>query len=206
MIKLKRTLITLAALLGTAATSFGGLLGENYAFTGLGYTHISATGGFDGWGGVAGLNYNIVSQDNYGIDVTGGYGYNRLSERGFRDSSHVFNVGAIAFTDLGNVRVFGGVDTGWLWGEWRVRGWGSDSNDSWLIGFEAGAEFAISDAFSLTHSIRLDRIDDDRSWEWSLNLGAHYWINDSIGAGLNYSVSDGPLRSHTCMALVTFRY
>ncbi len=247
-----KTLAILALAIGSTAASFGGLLGENYAGAGLGYTRLSSSGGTDGWRAEANLNHNIVRNTNYGIDFNASYAYGRIKgssgycsdcvssddnyqptglstdltllnpvyeaygvmeqteinapySQKFRTNEAL--IGVTAFSEMGNLRPFVGVFTGWVWASHR-ESFSREKYDSWVYGLRGGVEFTLTDELSLAPSIELQGTDDDRlgDWTWVFALDAHYWLSESWGVGVGYSVTDGPQKQHTGMAMATFRY
>lgn len=206
MNKTNKTLIALAAMLGTTVASFGGLIGENYFGAGIGYTqsNFSVSPDLDGWGIGAQVNHNLSNDGNIGFDVGGSYAYSRISGSGFRARGHDLGVNAKAFSQMDNLKPYIGLHTGWLWA--NMRGWGK--NNSWYYGTEGGVELDLGNGFSLTPNVSLTRIHKRamRDTIWSFGVNAHKWFNDNMGAGIGYSTTDGPDRTHSVMAAFTIRY
>ncbi len=205
MNRIQKSLLGLAAMLGLSVASFGGLIGENYVLAGAGYSTVRVSGisNPDGLTAVVGANYNAMREANFAADIRTSYSHTRLNSSGFnRWKNDTFLVGAVLFTEVDNMKPFFGVDLGWTWDRWRTAG----SDNSWVYSLSTGVEVAITETFSLTPSISWNRAEDYSDDYWAAQLAGHQWINDQLGVGASYSITEGPNRVHSLMATVTFRY
>ena len=202
-----KTLIALAAMLGSSAVAFGGQLGVNYYGAGIGYgqTWNSNLPDLEGFGGGVGVNYNLLQEVNYAIDLSANYTYIRGSGLNIRSRGHEISTSAVAFTEMEGARPFISLDTGWSWHRSHYHSWRSTS-DSWFYGWTGGAEFEVAPDWSLTPFVSWTRWDNYSESEWSGGVNLHYWMDDNLGFGGTYTLTEGPHKSARLTLEVTMRY
>ncbi|MCC5833463.1 MAG: hypothetical protein JJU20_01905 [Opitutales bacterium] len=202
-----KTLIALAAMLGSSAAAFGGLLGVNYYGAGIGYgqTWFSNLPDLEGYGAGVGVNHNLLQEADYAIDLTAGYTYTRGSGLNIRSRGHAVSTSAVIFTEIEGGRPFFSVDTGWSWNRSYYHHWRS-SDDSWFYGWTGGMEFEIAENWSLAPYVSWTRWDSYRHSEWSGGVHLHHWLDENLGIGGSYSLTEGPDKSALVTLEVNFRY
>lgn len=202
-----KTLITLAAMLGTSTAAFAGTLGVNYYGVGLGYGENWHSNGPDttGWGAGVGINHNVAQEADFAVDVHSNFDYRRGSGGALRSRTNTLTAGATAFTEFEGIRPFAGIETGWSWNRTRYQSLRM-TDDSWLYGARFGAEIPVDADLSITPYATWTHYDSISDSKWAIGVSALYWLDDGIGVGLDYTLTEGPNKSATLIANVNFRY
>jgi len=208
----KLKLLTLGFVTSLLFVSLGhaqGLVGERYAGVEAGYSRISLPGtNLNGWGGGAGVNVPVFSDQTFGIDAGFGGDYLRTSKHGVKVDNYSFNGlvrGYVPATE--NVTPF--ADIGLGWGRSRVSHMGSsEKDDGFILPLGVGVEFKTGQ-FSLTpfynYNIALKSGMKD---SWTIGGTAAYWLNLDLGLTLTVSHIDlgKDVDGFTAGAGVLFRF
>lgn len=193
MITKSRLFTGCIALIASALTGFGGLLGVDHYGVQLGYGKIWFSGGpnIDGLGTGVGINKNILKNSQVGIDLNGGATYARLSNASWRVREQAVGAGVTIFVNEDGARPFFNADIGWAFLRERFQGM-SFRDDTLYTSLGGGIEIPFSENTSLTPFLSWTYFDDFSSSGWNGGLRLHHWYSEKFGIGTSVSTSDGP--------------
>lgn len=199
---------SLAIAAAAATTTFGGLIGENYVQPALSYVRVSDVGiSTEGWASSVGGNVAALKTDRFGVDVSGGIVFARVSNAAFVDKEHEISATVRGYMTAGIVKPFVQVSTGWSWYDFDLKGTSfSEDGDSWLYGAGAGAEVSITEQLSVTALVSWGELEEDSEGAFTFGAAAHYWFNDSLGGELAYQITEGSIKVHVVTTALSIRF
>jgi hypothetical protein len=155
-----------------------GLLGKRYFETSasqIDYQNFED----NGYAVAAAVNVPVAAHLDAGV----GFAHNWL-EGDRDDDSQDLSVHATVHTEFGALRPFASAELGHEW--WSV-------SDDFYYTISAGAEYPITDRFSLSGSVTWGEFlaDDWDGGAFSASLRANYWFTDSLAASIATAAYEG---------------